>query len=528
MCSLERRIPVNNKSLAIRGVVWTSASHVISIAMTFFVTPILLRTLGAEQYGIWSIVIALTGYYGLVNMGIGKANTKYIAQFDAVGDTKAVREVMSTGLAIFSLLAVVVLAVAGGVAWLFPYLFDLGDYPIPLARWIVMLTGLKVAVNLIGQVFAAGVGARKRFDLTNSLLCTRLILTGTLTILVVVSGGGLLGMALVVLGTAILFRAGICFLAIRVAGLPRPSLGGFNRDTGKMLFRFGLLNLVIQIVRRTSLVGGSLILGLFAGPVAVAYYSVAESLTRKSLSLGKTINYVVMPFASQFDAQSDRYALKRLMVLPTRLLLTLALLITAVLLILGKSFLTLWISPEIAANVYPVICILCLSLLVKLPTNGLQSTLTGMGRMTFLSRVAIGEGVTMLILGIILTPLYGTLGMASAVLISQLVFSGLLLPIYACRDIGYSMRRFALSTIGPGLLAVLPAMSAALVLAHYFPAPSLIVLLMQISLLCLLTGACAFFICLDASLRKDILRSAARLSSGRSTPMSTAVHDATK
>jgi len=519
---------VSNKKLAIRGVAWTAATHVISIAVTFFVTPILLSTLGAEQYGIWSIVIALTGYYGLVNMGIGKANTKYIAQFDAIGDTKAVREIISTGLAIFLLLAIVVLAVAGMVAWLFPYLFDLGTFPVSLARWVVMLTGLKVATELVGQVFTAGLGARKRFDLTNALLSSQLLLNGILTIVVVKAGYGLLGMACAVLSVNLLTKAVGCVLSIGVVRLPWPSLGSVRRDTGKMLFRFGLLNLVIQIVRRTSLVGGSLLLGLFAGPAAVAYYSVAESLTRKGLDLGKTINGVVMPFASQFDAQADRSALKRLIVLPTRLLLTLAILITAVLLILGKSFLALWISPEVAANVYPVICILSLSLLVKLPTNGLQSTLTGMGRMTFLSRVAIGEGTAMLILGVILTPLYGTLGMAWSVLISQLLFSGLLLPIYACRDIGYSVQRFAVSTVGPGLLAVLPAVSAALVLGHYFPATSLILLLIQIGLLCLLTGACAFFICLDASIRKDVLQSAVRLLPGRSAQLTAAVHDPTK
>jgi len=484
--------------------------HVISVVVTFVVTPILLRTLGVGQYGIWSIVMALTGYYGLVNMGIGKANTKYISQFDALGDTQAVREVMSTGLAIFSALAVVVLVVAGTVAWLFPYLFDLGDYPVSLARWIVMLFGVKMAVQMVGQVFAAGLEARKRFALVNGLQSARLVLFGILIIVVVRSGGGLLGMAWVVLGITALFRLLTCLLSIRVAGLPRPSLRDVKRETVRMLFGFGLLNLLIQAVRKTSLLGGGLILGLLAGPVAVAYYSVAESLTRKSLNLGKTINYVVMPFASQFDAQSDRHALKRLLVLPARLLLTLALLITVVLLVLGKSFLTLWISPEVATNVYPVICILSLSLLVKLPTNGIQSALTGMGRMTFLSRVAVGEGVAMLILGVVLTPLLGAVGMAWAVLISQLLFSGLLLPIYACRDIGYSVWRFFLSTAGPAMLATLPAASAALLLAHFSPADSLIILIVQIILLCLLTGACALFVCLDTALRADILRMAIR------------------
>ncbi len=501
---------ISNKSLAIRGVAWASTSHAISIAVTFLVTPVLLRTLGAEQYGIWSIVIALTGYYGLVNMGIGKANTKYIAQHDALDDSAAVCCVMSTGLAILSVLAVVVISVSFLVAFFFPYVFDLRGFPVRIARWVVILTGTKVATELVGQVFAAGLIARKRFDLSNALLCGRLIATGVLTILVVKAGWGLLGMACVYFGITLLSVLTMYVFAIRIENLPSPRLSSVEGHTGKSLFHFGFLNLVIQLVRRTSLVGGSLLLGLISGPTVVAYYSIAESLTRKSVNLGKTLNSVVMPFASQFEAQSDKDALRQMLILPTRVLMALGILVAGVLLIMGKQFLILWIDANVASHVYPITCILSLSLLIKLPANGLQSTLTGMGRMPLLSRLAIGEGLVMLGLGIALTHAFGVVGMASAVVVAQLLFSGVFLPVYACSNLGYPLRSFAHSTIVPAILSNLPSITTAVLFATLSPATSLVAMLLQIGTLCLLTAATAFFICLDSSFRAEIMRMGTR------------------
>jgi len=496
----------NTKTLAIRGVVWNAVTHIASIAVTFVATPIILNGLGIEVYGIWSIVVALTGYYGLINMGIGKANTKYIAQFDALDDRESVLKVVSTGFALFLPLAVFVIVLSALVAWIFPFVFDLGAYPWALVRWVILLTGLKVAVQLVGQVFRAGIGARKRFDVVNALAATSLVLVGVSSIVVVLWGGGLLGMAVVALVVASVHQLSAFAISTSFIGLPRPRIVAVCRKTGKSLLSFGILNLVIQVVRRTSLIGGSIILGIIAGPAAVGYYSVAESLTCKSLNLGKVLNHVVMPFASQFDAEGNRYALKRMAVLSTRLLLALSLSIVIALFAFGASFFTFWISSDVADNAFPIICVLSLSLLAKLPSNGIHSALVGMGQMKFLSRLAIAEGIAIVSLGVILTPMFGAVGMAWAIVVPQIVFSGLMIPIYFCRQLRLPAHRFGGQVLVPAMVSAIPGLAMALFLRSYAPPQHLGTVVLAMMAVGATTGISAFLFCLNSDTRETAIR----------------------
>ena len=491
---------------AIRGVAWTAATHATVIGTTFFVTPILFRGLGAERYGLWSIVVALTGYYGLVNMGIGKANTKYIAEFDALGDEQAVCRVVSTGMAMFAVLSVVVLAIGALAALLFPMIIDVGDQLANQIRWVVMLSAAKVAVELLGQVFGAGLAARKRFDLRNLSVIMQLILNAVLASVVIAYGGGLFELAATILALGTLHALVTAFFALRV-GLPLPRPSSISRQTSRMLFGFGMLSLVVQVVRRFSLFGGSLLLGVFVGPVSVAFYSVAESLTRRSVALGRPVSTVILPFASQFDAQADRRALRRLLVLPTRVLMTGGLLVTAVLLVMGKSFLALWISPQVATAAFPVVAILSISVFVKMPSNGIQSMLEGMGEMRFLSRVAIGEGAAMMMLAVVLTPLFGAIGMAWAVVVAQCLLSGLCLPFYVCRKLELSTFHYLVQSAVPAAITVLPAVILAVYFVEAVPADSLLWLLLQIGVVTAVAVMLALVICIDAVTRRQIFAS---------------------
>lgn len=508
-----------HKAQAIRGVVWTAATHAVSLTLTFFVTPILLSGLGAERYGIWSMIVALTGYYGLVNMGIGKANTKYLTQFVATDDEQAVRGVVSTGFFLFCMLALLVVLLAGGVAWIFPWVFKIGGYPAALARGVILLTGLKVAVDLIGQVFGAGLTALKRFGLKNLLQTATLVSTGVGMIIVVSAGGGLVAMAVVMLAAHAVAKILEWLLATRLLGLPQPSPRAINRITASMLFCFGSLETGIQLVRRFTLYGGGLLLGIFVGPAAVAYYTIAESLTRKSLNLGKVMNSVVMPFASHFDAQADRYALRRLVSLSTRTLLALGLLLVTGVFVFGEAFFRLWIGEEIAEHVYPVACILSVAVAIKLPANGMQAALTGIGRMKLLSRIAIAEGVVILLLGLVLTPVLGTIGMACAVLAGQLATSGLLLPYFTCKELRWALSAFVLQTVPSSLASGTAALILALAIRQFTPPTGLVGLLSEGFAVAALSGIVAYYTVFDGSERRELLSNLLRIQTPDETPL---------
>ena len=47
---------------------WTG--YLITILVGFFLAPFVLHHLGNTGYGVWTLVLSLTGYFGLLDLGI--------------------------------------------------------------------------------------------------------------------------------------------------------------------------------------------------------------------------------------------------------------------------------------------------------------------------------------------------------------------------------------------------------------------------------------------------------------------------
>jgi O-antigen/teichoic acid export membrane protein len=87
------------------------ASLLVHIMVGFFLTPFIISHLGQNGYGIWTLVGSFIGYYGLLNLGVGSAITRYIARYSAQNDIKNLNDVANTALAMFcvtGLLAVII------------------------------------------------------------------------------------------------------------------------------------------------------------------------------------------------------------------------------------------------------------------------------------------------------------------------------------------------------------------------------------------------------------------------------------
>jgi len=205
------------KKLAIRGVAFSWVGRICSFAITFVVTPIVVHGLGKEGYGLWAIVMSMTGYYMLADLGLRSATVKYVSQFAAVDDWESANKAVATSLAVYLLLAIVVCLLAGCVAAVFPLIFATGQQDANTIRWVVLLTGVTVSVRILGQTSGAVLTALKRFDLAQGLAISALILQAALIVLVLRRGHGLLAMALVTLVVAILCELCRYALAMRVA-----------------------------------------------------------------------------------------------------------------------------------------------------------------------------------------------------------------------------------------------------------------------------------------------------------------------
>ena len=62
-----------------------------SVIYALVLTPLVVRTLGTELYGIWSFLNGLLAYAEMFYLDLGVAYVKYVAQFIARADQSGIR-----------------------------------------------------------------------------------------------------------------------------------------------------------------------------------------------------------------------------------------------------------------------------------------------------------------------------------------------------------------------------------------------------------------------------------------------------
>src|SRR6478752_6010964 len=81
------------------NVAWTGIGVVVNLASGFLLTRYMIRKLGADGYGLWTLLFVLVEYYYMFDLGFRAATVKYVAHYRALGDEEKLSEVISTSLA---------------------------------------------------------------------------------------------------------------------------------------------------------------------------------------------------------------------------------------------------------------------------------------------------------------------------------------------------------------------------------------------------------------------------------------------
>ncbi|MCZ7592513.1 MAG: oligosaccharide flippase family protein [Kiritimatiellae bacterium] len=63
-----------------KNTVWNLVGMCAPMAVALFAIPLLIKGLGTERFGLLSLVWMLVGYFGVFDLGLGQALTKFIAE----------------------------------------------------------------------------------------------------------------------------------------------------------------------------------------------------------------------------------------------------------------------------------------------------------------------------------------------------------------------------------------------------------------------------------------------------------------
>jgi len=467
---------------AIRNVLANWAGSVVAMVLSFFLTPLVVHYLGASAYGVWTLLVTLTAYLGLLDLGVRSAVTRYVARCHSQGDHATAIRIVSTALVLFAGMAGATLLASVGLGLAVPRVFNIPVEYRESTVIVMALAGASAGVALVNGVFGGVIVGLQRFDLICALDVGTALLRAALVLRVIVAGGGLVELASIQLVSRI--AGGLLTAWVSLRFYPQLRLRPeWSWPHLRLIFSYGGYSFGAQLSAAVIDRSGVIIIGAFLPMTAVTVLAIASGLVDYARILAGGIRTTLPPLASALEARGRRQELQDLMLWGARCCTMLVLPIAATFALRGSSFIGLWMGAEYGGPAGEVLAILALRLVFLGATGAAANVMLGAGRPRAVAGMFAAEAVvTVAAIALLVRP-FGVAGVAWGMTVPGVAAGVLLWPWYAGHSVGVGVRQYVISSWVLPVTAVSPFVAATWLVERLWPAPSLLVFFAQVAVL---------------------------------------------
>ena len=412
-----------------------------NILMGVFLSPFILHRLGDTAFGIWVLIFSVTGYYGIFDFGIRSSIIRYVSKYTATQDIEEVSRLINSAMFTYTAVgALSMLITLVGCVYI-DRLFHIQPAFQSTARWLLFLAGGSVALGFPLGVFGGMLEGMQKFYILN---WTNIVSTSVRVLLIVFflnRGYGLITAAALTVGLPLIasvFRAMVALRALPVTF----SWKYVDRKAFRQIANYSGVTFMVIIGSRLSFKTDALVIGTFLSSAAITYFYAGSRLLDYANEVVSSLAQIFVPMSSQSDAAGNMGRLRTIFVAGNRACAFTMFPITAVFVILGKSIIEVWVGQKYVAQGYPVLLVLIFPYTVMLIQSASGRVLYGMSRHGKLAIASLIEGVTNVVLSVLLVRHYGIVGDALGTAIPLAATYLLFMPYHLCSLLGVRVWTF--------------------------------------------------------------------------------------
>jgi O-antigen/teichoic acid export membrane protein len=396
--------------------------YILPMGMNLFFTPLIVKNLGSEAYGLQSLVNVIIGFLMVADMGLDIPVTKSVAELKAKNETIKLSEMLNSTLMIYLLIGLAGLIVLGLFS---PILAD-HVFKVPLeyrerAVYVFYLAGIGFVGGLFSMWGKAVFDGFLRYDISNGINVISNLLSLIIGTILVVKGYGVVYYVMV--RVIFTFLSGLAYLVIGKKLLKTFHISFKIKNTIwnmlKSQIGYGFLLRISGItVSRLDQV----LIGIWIGVAAVGYYSIPLLIITSLTGLLNSMTHYLFPQMSELNGLGKQEELKNLFLKASRYIGILAFAIYTPFIILGPKFLNLWVGVQIEENASSVFILLIISAIISTIFAGLTNLyLVAIGKLDLFTKyILIRSASAGLIMFLLIRPL-GLNGIGYA-----MIFAGIL------------------------------------------------------------------------------------------------------
>jgi len=405
------------KSLIGNGL-WSVLLTVWITGVTFFLTPFLILKIGTDHYGLFILLMSISGMMGLLDLGLGEATLRYVAFYYGRNDMEGINRVMGATFAVYLVMGLIGwAAMFFGAGWI-ASLLSLSDADRQLAVGLMRLTAFTFGLSLVGGVFASVPQALQRFDVSTKIGIAQSIFQVAGTVTLLVAGFGIYQLVLWGVATAAFTQAVYTINAKRLLpGLrirPSPS-----RDGLREVFGYGLISFSTSVINTINWNVDRFLLGILVTATAVAKLVVPQQIALRGHFLIRGACSGLFP---RFSAERETQVRQSLFLHATWIATAASVILFVPTMVVLPRFLLWWLGPDFGSNAAFIGQLICIGCILRGPGGVIDAAFKGCGKPQYLTLEVIILGILGITTNVILISLLGLSGAGYSYVITGLIF----------------------------------------------------------------------------------------------------------
>ncbi len=463
------------------GIVLNYVQNLVSVLSGILYTPIMIRLLGQNEYGLYGTVLSFIGMLSLLNMGFSNSYIRFYSKFKAKGEYNRINSFNALFFIVFLIIAVISLILGLFFSFNLKFVFDEGLTPdeYSKARIMMILLTVSTALSFVLTIFGCHISANQKFIYQKSMSLIFNVVNILANLLVLFGGAGVIGLVSVTLVSNIIYQFIYIFYCFRKLHI-KFDFKNIEKNLFKEVFAFSGLIAINMIVDKINTGIDSILLGRFCGTAVVAVYTIGASLNTHFTSFSTAISGIFVPKVHELvnayeqDSAEQRKAVTELFVKVGRIQFLLLSLIASGIVFFGDRFIYFWAGEEAySKDSYYIALILILPSIISLSQNIGIEIQRAMNRHHYRSYLYGLTALINLVSSYFMCQVWGGIGSAIGTGGACIIATVILMNIVYSKKINIDIKQYWTNVLRQ-LAGMLPAFAVGFLLMKFITVDSII------------------------------------------------------
>ncbi|MEW6128482.1 MAG: oligosaccharide flippase family protein [Acidobacteriota bacterium] len=449
------------------------ADDIVDAITMLILIPFLIKTLGKDSFGLWSLIWAFVSLFELADLGFAASIVKYVADAKGRGDSERLKKIVGTMFWVYAGIGALLLSGVLLSLLFFNRLFDIPDAYSGAAKFVLIVLGARSAMLMPLGMFRGVIAGYQKASVANvyKTIAAILYFIASLIVLSILPDIKAFAVVNLVLGVLPMIVIGIHVKKTIPDIQLSPKI--FDRKIIKEIGSFSIYFTIIQVSRFIYTRVDSIIIKAFLPLEMVAVYAISMRLSEKSSQFCFQLIKNLSPVVAELHAAGEVANIRAVWERGTKLAVAFATPLLLGLAVLSEPLIRVWTGPGFELAVPACQWLIAANFLGVIHGNT-NNILSMVGQQKFIAMATLASQILNIIFSILLIKPFGIVGVSIATFAVTLPLQIGVIQVKAGKLYHLSLWRFYSRTVLPSIPPAILLVGFLYVFQRFYPLKNLL------------------------------------------------------